>query len=1151
MLKLDKSMKILKKSIDPGLVSCFMYKLIRIMKLSVLLLTVATLNIMAEEVYSQNKVFSLNYDMANMGNVLKEIEEQSDYYFLFNQELVDVDAEVSINLQNKRVEEILDYLLKDTDVSYAVFGKQIILSPRKYLEGITNQNQQLTISGIVTDENNLPLIGVNIVIKGTTTGTVTNPDGRYSLEIPSEDVTIVYSSIGYLSEEIIPGSRTEINVSLIPDIKELDEVVVIGYGVQKKSNVTGAISSVKSEELSNRSTSNVASALQGKVSGVQIMNTSGAPGSGSTIRIRGFSSNGVSDPLYIVDGLKVPDIDYLDPDNIESIEILKDGASAAIYGAEAGNGVVLITTKSGGKMGGKIFVNTQNSFSQVAKKMDLLNAEEFINYILEAEPTRSEEFDMFYYNDPSSYVNNKLADTDWQDELFTIGYRQRYSVGFQGGTDKGSLFVSLNYLDHNGIVTGSKDSYKRITGQINGTYKIKKWLDIGITNSIESSKTKNVTENNVLEGSLMSLAYIMDPLTPAEYSDGLIGASSLVQDAVSQGYHPLINQETGNYYGVTHWSDSNPLALLEKDDRYSDNFRINGTFYANISPIKNLVFTSRLGYRFSNSYSYLYTSPNWLTTTTFTTIPDLEVSQLSLKYYQWENFANYNLEIGESTFGVLAGLSFINSTTNYMEVITNELSSLENNYHYLDYSTTTANDEVEGNSTEKAQIAYYGRFTWDFTNRYNLQFNFRADSYDAAYLDLEHNWGYFPSVSAGWTVSNESFMQNRNTDFLSFLKIRAAYGKNGSISNLGGYMYAANLNAGAAEVGEYNYYVNNQLYTGIYPSAYLANPKLRWEESIQFDAGIDIRLFESRLSLTADYFNKNTDGLLIQSTASLTTGTNYVFQNVGLVNNHGFEFDFEWKDLVNKDFSYSVKANLATISNNVDKYKGKGTRIQGSEIAHSKITSTYFEEGYPIWYIRGYKVADIDNATGEPIYEDLDGDEAITDADRTYLGSGIPDFTFGATVSFTYKNFDFVAYATGAYGNEILYGVSRALSHVLQNKPQFVYDERWTSENPEASRTAPFYNTDPIYLNSDAWVFDGSYVKIKQIQFGYNVPSSILERFNASAMRVYVSLDDFFTFTSYPGLDPEVRPNSTTSMAIDFGGYPVAKSVMFGVNLTF
>jgi len=1124
-------------------------KTLIIMKLSIFIICLTVFSVTATETFSQNAKISLSMRNVTIEDVMRSIEDKSEFRFFYTEKLA-VENKVSIDCEKKEISEVLDGIFKNTDISYRIVGRQIALYRNGEELSSFQSTQQKSINGKVVDSTGEGLPGVSVVIKGTTTGTITDVDGKYSLSNVPASAIFQFSFVGMKSQEVAVGNKTLLNITMEEESIGLEEVVAVGYGTQKKSNVTGSISSVKSEDLANRSTSSAASALQGKVAGVQVMNTSGAPGSTSTIRIRGFSSNGSSDPLYIVDGLKVTSIDYLDADNIENIEILKDGASTAIYGAEAGNGVVLVTTKSGKKGGGKIFVNTQNSFSSLAKKLDVLNADEFIKFMLEAEPTRAEELDKFYYNDPSSYVNNKLADTDWQNELFDTGYRQRYTVGFQGGTDKGSLFVSMNYLNHDGIIIGSEDSYKRMTGQINGSYQIKDWFNIGVTNSIETSKSRQVSENDVLTGSVTSMSYILDPLTPVEYSDGLTGASGIVQDAVQQGNSPIIDPNTRNYYGVSHWGNPNPLAKLKIPNTYTDAFQVNGILYANITPIKNLVITSRLGYRFNNTYYYQYERPNWPEPNQGSTVPSIRASQLGGKYYQLENFANYSFDLGKNNFTVLAGTSFINSISNLMYTYTNELQSLADNYHYLDYSTSTANDIVSGNTNEKTQLAYYGRLGWNYGNKYNIQFNFRADSYDAAYLDLQHNWGYFPSVSAGWTITNEKFMQSINRNILSSAKVRVSYGKNGSISNLGGYMYASNLNAGAMSSAEpYNYYMNSKLYTGIYPSVYLANPKLRWEESKQFDAGIDIRLFKDRMSLTADYFNKNTDGLLIRSSANLTTGTNYVFQNVGVVNNHGFEFDMEWKDVI-KDFKYGIKTNIATVSNNVDKYKGSGVRIQGSSLAHSKNAITYFEEGYPIWYLRGYKVDHIDPSNGKPIYKDLNTDGNITEADQTYMGSGIPDFTYGATLSLAYKNFDILLNGTGAYGNKILYGIARANGQ-QQNRAQFIYDERWTPENTTAKRASAYYNLDPNYLQSDAFVFSGSYFKIKQIQLGYNLPKSTLRLIDASEMRVYVSMDDFFTFTKYPGSDPEVRPNSTTSMSVDFGGYPAAKSVMFGVNLTF
>jgi TonB-linked SusC/RagA family outer membrane protein len=1019
-------------------------------------------------------------------------------------------------------------------------------------------SQQKAVTGKVSDPSGAPIPGVTIIVKGTTKGVITDFDGNYSFSNVPSDATLVFSFVGMKTQEVLVSGKTVINVVLEEETIGLEEVVAVGYGTQKKSNITGAISSIKADDLANRSTTNATSALQGKVSGVQIVNTSGAPGATSTLRIRGYSSNGSSNPLYIVDGLKVPDIDYLDASNIESMEILKDAASAAIYGAEAGNGVVLITTKSGKKAEGKIFLESQVSVSSLAHKMDLLNANEFINYITEADASRAQLLKMYYYNDPSSYLKNKLVDTDWQDAMYSTGIRQRYSVGFQGGNENGSLFVSLGYLDHNGIIIGKSDTYKRITGQFNGSYKIKNWLEVGINNSIETAKMYQIGENAVLYGATMSVINLMDPLTPVEYEDGLTGTSQPVKDAVKDGLKPVINKETGNYYGVSWYnhSNNNPLAQLALKDEYTESFNINGTAFANITPFKNFVFTSRLGYRLGNNYHYRFDAPSWMSPGSTASLPYMAVTQLGSKYYQWENFVNYSFDLDKSTFSVLGGMSYSKSIANFMSSTTDNLESSANNFRYLDYSTTTANDNIAGNTTEKIQMAYFGRLGWSYDNRYSLQVNFRADSYDAAYLDLNHNWGYFPAISAGWAITNEKFMAGMNRDIFSSAKLRVSYGKNGSISNLGGYMYAATLNSGATFnpdgyiIANNKYWINNDLYSGIYPSQYLANPKLRWEESKQLGLGLDLRFFKDRMTLTADYYNKNTDGLLVQSVAPLTTGTSFVFQNLGIVNNHGLELDLEWKDVIKKDFQYSIKANIGTVSNKVKEYKGEGTRISGASLAHAGTAITYFEEGYPLWYLRGYKIESIDPTDGKPIYKDIDGKEGITDADRTYLGSGIPQFTYGTTIKFAYKNFDLLLFGTGAYGAKLFYGGTRATTEI-QNRPKFLYNDRWTPLHTNATVAAPRYQADPMYLNSDAFVFDASYFKIKQIQLGYNVPKSISKKLKIEALRAFVSLDDYFTFTSYPGNDPEVRPDASSAMSIDMGGYPIAKSVMFGLNATF
>jgi TonB-linked SusC/RagA family outer membrane protein len=1004
------------------------------------------------------------------------------------------------------------------------------------------------VTGAVKDETGQPLIGVTVYLDNGV-GAVTDLDGNFTLNNVPDNATLKISYIGYKEVKIPVNGKTTIDVTLTPDNKVLDEVVVIGYGVQKKSNVTGAISSIKADDLKNSVISNAASALQGKVSGVQVVNNSGAPGANPTIRVRGYSSNGSSDPLYIVDGLKVSDISYLDPGSIKSMEILKDAASAAIYGAEAGNGVVLITTKSGDKGNSKITFESQWTFSNLAKKVDLLNASELTQYYTEA---AGDAFTSLY-----NQYNIKGTDTDWQDKMYETGTMQKYNVGFQGGNDKGGFFVSLGYVHNNGIVKMSKDYYERINGQINANYNIRPWLEVGTSNTIISSKSSTLAESNVQYG-MMKDILLADPMTPVYYDSANLPEK--VQTAITNGLHPIQNSN-GDYYGYS-WMKggaSNPLAGIEALTETYRKVYVNGMTYANFKPFKNFVFTTRLGYTIGNLTDDYYNQKSWAG---YYSNADndmtLKSSQYTSRYYQWENFFNYMYETKNAgDFSIMAGMSYSDKSTSTTINQTNQLASDASNFRYMNYSTNAADDYVKGNLAYKRQIAYYGRLSWDYADTYHLQVNFRADSYDSAYLDLDHNWGYFPSVSIGWSFSNEGFMKGVVGKTFTYGKLRASYGVNGSISNLGNYMYAATLRTGQYDLtgstANMSYWMNGQLYKGTYPNSTLANPKLRWERSKQIDLGLDLRFFNSRLSATIDYYNKLTDGLLVQSVAPLTTGTSTIYQNLGKVRNSGLEVELDWKDKIG-DFSYGVKGNIATLSNKVTKYRGKGTRISGSSLLSSGSALTYFEEGYPLWYIRGYKLTGVKSSTGEAEYEDIDGDGSITENDRTDLGKGIPDFTYGLTLTAAYKNFDFSIYGAGASGNKLVYGMMSTNKDTWTNRPQFLFGDRWTSSNTSASLPSAVYQiNDPRFYNSDAFVFNASFFKIKQIQLGYTMPKSLLTPLHIESVRAYVSLDNFFTFTDYPGSDPEVNASGNTSsaLAIDFGGYPMSKSVSFGLNVSF
>lgn len=1015
------------------------------------------------------------------------------------------------------------------------------------VSSVRSADQAHVVKGAVVDESGEPMIGVSVSY-APGKGTVTDLDGHFVLDDAPSNGVLTFSFVGYQEQKVEIKGQNVVNVTMRPDDKELEEVVVVGYGVQKKSNVTGAISSIKADDMKNSTISNAASAMQGKVSGVQVVNNSGAPGSSPVIRVRGYSSNGASDPLYIVDGLKVSDISYLDPNSIESMEVLKDAATAAIYGAEAGNGVVLITTKNGGHGKSSISFDAQWTFSNVAKKVDVMNASQYKEFYTEG---LGDTFTSLY-----NKYNISGVDTDWQDEMYETGKMQKYNVGFQGGNDKGSLFVSLGWMNNDGIVKYDKDFYRRLNGQVNASYKLRPWLEIGTNNTIMATSSASLAESDNQKGIFKDVLNA-DPLTPPFYDSANL--PTRIQQVLGNGL-AVAQGPDGRYFGYSWINDGvNPMAgtyLPQNKDKISS---INGATYLNITPIKNLVFTSRLGYTIGNVTEKEFV-PLRLGGYFKDTNNDLRLKQAQYTtcYYQWENFANYLLKTNNmGNWGLMAGMSYSDYTQEFVGGQTNQLSNNKPNFIHLTYSPNGADDYVQGMTTKRRQIAYYGRLSWDYLDRYFAQFNFRADSYDAAYLDLDHNWGYFPSVSIGWIFTEEDFMKNLVGKGLTYGKLRMSYGVNGSISNLGNYMYASTLNSGQMDsstgTANMTYWMNGKLITGIYPSSVQANPKLRWERSKQFDVGLDLRFFDGRLSATMDYYHKITDGLLVQSASIYSTGTTSIFQNLGKVTNNGFELELDWKDHIG-DFKYGVKAELGTVKNKVKEYRGKGTRIEGSGILSSNSKLTYFEEGYPLWYIRGYKLKGINPADGSAIYEDLTEEGQITEDDRTNLGCGIPDFTYGLTLTTAYKNFDFSVYGAGAHGNELVYAMLSASPQAFFNRPLFLTQDRWSPSHNTASMPGAIYQiNDARFLNSSALVFDASYFKIKQIQLGYSLPKKWLTPLALTSLRAYVSLDNFFTFTDYPGSDPEVNAsaNSSSGMALDYGGYPMSKSVSFGFNVAF
>ena len=997
--------------------------------------------------------------------------------------------------------------------------------------------QQQTISGVISDEKGQPLVGVNIQVEGTTIGAISDVNGKYSISVSSQNAVLLFSFIGYNPQKVPVEGKNTINISLEPSVEALEEVVVVGYGVTKKRDITGSISSVKSDDIKNLSVTNAASALQGKAAGVQISNSSGAPGTTASIQIRGYSSNSKTSPLIIVDGLKVPNMNYLDPANIESIDVLKDGASAAIYGIEAGNGVILITTKSGGGQG-KVFFNYQHTTMSAANLPEMLNAQQYMDWEVLSGACK-----------PADFQYDGVTDTNWGDLMFETGSMPRYTIGFQGGNEKGNIYVSLNSLKSDGIITGDKDSYKRLTGQINADYKVKSWLTVGVTTSIENSVAKSVSEGSTTGISSMGSILLYDPITPWSYTPGT--EPSRIQTWLSQGYAMPRDPVTGYIYGSSIFAGNSgiwhPATMRDRSESPTKTFNLMGTGYLNFTPIKGLTFTSRLGYRAGYMQNSTYNYYMFVNATANQKMSITGRATNSL-YYQWENFANYLFQIGKHSFTTMAGMSYQYSFSDFVYAYADKLSNEAINYRYLSNAVNTSAMTMSGVPSISANMSYYGRIEWTYKNRYSLKGSYRADAYDTSKLDKNHRWGYFPSLSAGWTLSNEEFMSNlKNKLKLSFLRLHATYGINGNVNALSDYQYNTTLSATIAQ----GYDFGSGQIAGTLPSTRLPNPLIKWETTRQFDVGFDARFLKDRLTLGLDWYNKNTYDLLTSTAASGITGASTVIVNAGLVNNKGLEVILDWKDELG-NFKYGFNCNFATLSNEVTEGTSKD-RVAGTSIFQS-YPVTYFEQGYPLWYLRTFILESVDPVTGKPIYKDTDPNGVINSLDQDYAGSAIPTLTYGLTLNLGYKNFDFSVYGAGVSGNKKLYALNRG-DFPQANTLLYFYKNMWTPDNTNSKFPKPDY-TDTYYRASSAMVFDASFLKIKQIQLGYNFPKALLKKARISDLRAYISLDDWFTFTKYPGLDPETFSNAATStttasLGIDAAGYPISRKFVFGVNVTF
>jgi TonB-linked SusC/RagA family outer membrane protein len=1010
---------------------------------------------------------------------------------------------------------------------------------------------QSKVSGtIINQKNSAPLAGATVSVKNTTRSTSTDDAGRFSIEAAQGDVLVI-TSVGFVPQEIKVGSGA-IRVQLSEGDNQMENVVVIGYGVQKKKLVTGANLQVKGDDLQKQSTTNALQALQGQASGVQITSSSGQPGDGFNIIIRGKGTIGNFWPLVIVDGVQGVDLNSINPADIESIDVLKDAASAAIYGSQAANGVILVTTRTGRpNQKAQITLDAYYGLQNVARKAQLLNSKEYA--IIMNEQAMNSGKPLYFTND---VINNLPVNTNWMDQMFVKNVpTQNYVFGATGGGGGSTYSTSLGYTNQGGIVGGSNISYyERYTFKMNSEHS----LYGNIVKLGEHLTFNNVNSHGIQTGgqynNTLRSAFGTTPFLPMYDSAGNF------YPADKKGWYPGVPNETWDN------TQANPYASMY----YNSNGRNNnqglfGDAYLQLEPIKGLKFRSSLGLNYYSNQSHGFGAPYHLSIYAMRDTSTVYQSMQSGKTLQFDNTLTYDFKVGsDHNFSVMAGSSALKSKGTRLSGDNWDLRVVDIEHAYLnvaqDRSAQSDHLTAAGYPYVDALVSYFGRLQYNFKEKYLLNATFRADG--SSKFAPNHRWGYFPSVSAGWIASREDFLQNIKA--LDFLKIRASWGQVGN-QNVDAYQYLAPISFSNAG---YGFGPTEGVNTpGAYPSR-LANPLVKWETSEQTDIGFDATLIK-RLNVSFDYYIKKTKDWLLTVPILATAGADAPLINGGDVKNTGVELSLNYHNSLGRFFNYSVGANGSYNKNTIGNIPTPDHILHGyTNVLFANSPEFYrATNGQPVGYFWGLKTAGVfqteaevdsyrsktgkliqpDAKPGDVRYVDLNGDGVIGNEDRTSIGDPNPDFIFGFNISLDYKGFDFGVQASGVAGNQLVQswkgpgGRSNYSTEILK---------RWTGEG--TSNRIPRVTEDGANWAqfSDLYVYDGDYVRISTITLGYDF-ARIAKKNYLSKVRLYASVLNAFTFTKYNGMDPEIGHNDWFSSGIDLGYYPRPRTMMVGANIRF
>ncbi len=1123
------------------------------MRLTFVLILLLTLQVSAS-VYSQQTKLSLNLNQTTVREALSQIEEQSNFKFLLQDERLDLNQRINLNLDKSTIAEVLDHVFAGQDVRYIITEKNlIIITPGLRDNSVYGRMEQgRRISGKVVDPEERPLAGVTVAVKGTANGAITDTGGNYSLGNVPPGATLIFSFIGMKAQEIAVKEQSVINVTMTEEIVDIEEIVAVGYGTQRRQDLTGSISNVTSEKLESKPVSSIESALQGQVPGVSVVNT-GGPGKSPTVRIRGIGSvNYAADPLYVIDGVPVGTLNNFDIKDMESVSILKDAASAAIYGSRAANGVVLITTKKGSRDGKvTLSVDASTGIQTAWKKLDLLKRDDYIKFGTDlltnaglALPYRfSHMDDLVYEGATKTYAE---TETDWQDEMFRTAQISQLNVDLSGGTQKHRFYISYGRFSQDGIMLGT--DYNRHSFRINTDTDLGKQITVG--ERIKASYSE--TSNEKVSGGRTQLKHMVNqvPYIP-------------VHDPTLEGGYRSANANDGT-------DPENPvrIALMDKNHTYIVN--LVGNAFVEIRVTDWLKFRSSVGVEYTwnrqfidnpmYSDSYNQRTDHSLTDNRYTYLSQVYTNQLTFDHAFGKHYVNAVI-VGEQQ---TTKNTVLNGSGNQS---TNDISQL----------TGSSSQSLDGTLTETALLSYAGRLNYGYADKYLVSVSIRRDG--SSVFAPGKKWGYFPGASLGWVLSNENFMENMHA--ISNLKLRASYGSLG-FNSVGAYPWQSSVYTNTSAV------FNNTEYTGAYYNK-LANEDLEWEITKMTNVGFDLALLDNSITFSAEYYTRKVDNLIVNNPLPTSMGFSVdPVANVGAMKNWGYDFTVGYSKLKG-EFKYSVSANISFINNDV-----KSLSVGAPSIEVGGVTSDYggynitrTEKGHPIqgfygWVTDGIfqeqsEIDDLDAKAGDAGYyqtsdtkpgdikfKDLDGNHYIDDNDRTYIGNYLPDFNYGINFTAEYKGFDASLFIQGVQGNDIYNGTKVLTQGMMRlfNQDKDVLNA-WSETNkntdiPRAVSGDPNHNT----RTSDRFVEDGSYMRIKNLTIGYNFSENMLSKVFKGAFsgcRLYVTAQNLLTFTNYSGYDPEIgassdysgTDNATLLQGVDFGFYPQPRTFIFGIHASF